>query len=155
MDTALRATVVDRFLDWLGRRLAGKLTRTSPGYHPFTFSEPAALRRALRPADVLLVEGNQRLSSVIKYFTQSTWSHAALFVGDAVGAPADGGELRCLIEANLEHGVVAVPLSKYASFNTRICRAGERVRLRLPTPVAEPAPVGRCNTSLVEVSRRQ
>ena len=26
------------------------------------------------------------------------------------------------IEANLDEGVVAVPLSKYAAFNTRICR---------------------------------
>jgi hypothetical protein len=32
------------------------------------------------------------------------------------------GEQACLIEANLEEGVVAVPLSKYAAFNTRICR---------------------------------
>jgi hypothetical protein len=34
------------------------------------------------PGDVLLVEGNRRVSTTTKYLTQSTWSHAALYVGD-------------------------------------------------------------------------
>lgn len=38
----------------------------------------------LRPADVLLVEGNTRISTVIKYLTQSNWSHAALYIGNAL-----------------------------------------------------------------------
>ena len=36
---------------------------------------------SLKPGDVLLVEGNNHISGVIKYLTQSTWSHAALYVG--------------------------------------------------------------------------
>jgi hypothetical protein len=76
----------------------------------------------LQPGDVLLVDGNQRISSAIKYLTQSTSSHAALFVGNALGSPPGGGEPTPLIEANLEEGVVAVPLSKYAAFNVRVCR---------------------------------
>ena len=39
---------------------------------------PSALRATLQPGDVLLVEGNNHISGVIKYLTQSTWSHAAL-----------------------------------------------------------------------------
>ncbi len=39
---------------------------------------------ALQPADVLLVEGNTRLSVPIKYLTQSNWSHATLYIGDAL-----------------------------------------------------------------------
>jgi hypothetical protein len=31
--------------------------------------------------EVLLVEGNGHISGVIKYLPQSTWSHAALYVG--------------------------------------------------------------------------
>jgi len=92
------------------------------GYEPFTPSDPAALRRVLQPADVLLVDGNQRISSAIKYLTQSTWSHAALYVGDTLGTPPKSGEQTSLIEANLEEGVVAVPLSKYTPFNIRVCR---------------------------------
>ena len=34
----------------------------------------------------------------------------------------EGGDPVCLIEADLANGVVAVPLSKYESYNTRICR---------------------------------
>jgi hypothetical protein len=37
---------------------------------------------------VLLIEGNTRLSVIIKYLTQSTWSHAALYVGDVLGTSA-------------------------------------------------------------------
>jgi hypothetical protein len=114
--------LVDSLLDELGRRIAGRLETPCVGYEPFTPSDPITLRRALRPADVLLVEGNHRLATAIRYLTQSTWSHAALFVGDALEEPRDGREARTLIEANVGEGVVAVPLSKYACFNTRICR---------------------------------
>ncbi len=113
---------VDTLLDRLGRRIAGRLQRPCPGYEPFTPSDPTTLCRTLRPADVLLIEGNQKLATAIKYLTQSTWSHAALYVGDALGEPQDGSEPSTLIEANVGEGVVAAPLSKYECSNTRICR---------------------------------
>ena len=117
-------TMLDRF----GRWMAERLEETSSGYEPYTPSDPDTLARVLQPGDVLLVEGNTRVSAAIKYLTQSTWSHAALYVGDLMpeGAPvglgAGDGRLR-LIEANLGEGCVAVPLGKYESYNTRICRA--------------------------------
>jgi len=113
----------DTFLDKLGRWLAGRLEDTSSGYEPYTPSDPETLRRVLEPGDVLLIEGNQRVSAAIKYLTQSTWSHSAFYVGDALPAPEDGSERRRLIEVNLGEGCVAVPLSKYRTYNTRICRA--------------------------------
>ena len=79
--TAARDTLADR----LGRALARKLDEPVPGDKPFTHANVAALRRVLQPGDVLLVEGNSRVSVAIKYLTQSTWSHAALYVGNAVG----------------------------------------------------------------------
>jgi len=111
----------DEFLDWFGRKIADRLTETS-GYEPFTSSDPDTLRSSLRPGDVLLVEGSQKVSSAIKYLTQSTWSHSALYVGERLTSLSDGSELHELIEVNLGEGCVAAPLSKYASFNTRICR---------------------------------
>jgi hypothetical protein len=114
--------VLDTVLDWIGRRIARGLTRASSGYEPFTHADPAALQRALLPADVLLVAGNRKLSTAIKYLTQSTWSHAALYIGDALGTPAGGEEPKRLIEVEVGQGCIAVPLSKYATFNTRICR---------------------------------
>lgn len=89
---------------------------------PFQTVDPAQLQACLRPGDVLLVEGNSRISLAIKYLTQSTWSHAALYVGDALLRNRSGSPASALIEADLQHGVIAVPIAKYATFNTRICR---------------------------------
>ena len=76
-------TAFDNALDWFGRWLAQHLRREVPGEEPFVPSDPAALRRTLRPGDVLLVAGSSKLSTAIKYLTQSTWSHAALYVGES------------------------------------------------------------------------
>ena len=113
----------DTFLDRLGRYLARRLQTESSGYEPYTPSDPETLRRVLVPGDVLLIEGNQKISAAIKYLTQSTWSHSALYVGDALPEPHDGSERPRLVEVNLGEGCVAVPLSKYRTYNTRICRA--------------------------------
>lgn len=112
----------DRLLEALGKRLAGFLDKRSPGYEPTTPSDPNALRASLRPGDILLVEGDTRISAVIKYLTQSTWSHAAMFVGPIEGASEPDGEPHVLVEAYLGEGVITAPLSKYRDFHTRICR---------------------------------
>jgi hypothetical protein len=113
----------DTLLDRVGRFLARRLQEESSGYEPYTPSDPDTLRRTLQPGDILLIEGNQRISAAIKYLTQSTWSHSALYVGDALPDPGEGKERPRLIEVNLGDGCVAVPLSKYRTYNTRICRA--------------------------------
>jgi Permuted papain-like amidase enzyme, YaeF/YiiX, C92 family len=106
----------------IGRVIARYLEKPMRGHEPFTPSDPAALRQSLEPGDVLLVEGNSHISGVIKYLTQSTWSHAALYVGPIRGANTHEGEPHVLIEAQVGEGVVSSPLSKYYSYHTRICR---------------------------------
>ena len=113
---------VAQVLDVIGRVIARYLERPVQGYEPFTSSDPVALRKSLEPGDVLLVEGNSHISRVIKYLTQSTWSHAALYVGPVEGANTQEGEPHVLIEAEIGRGVVSAPLSKYYSYHTRICR---------------------------------
>jgi permuted papain-like amidase YaeF/Yiix C92 family enzyme len=113
---------VAKVLDTIGRAIARYLEKPVQGYEPFTPSDPAALRISLEPGDVLLVEGNSHISRVIKYLTQSTWSHAALYVGPIEGANAHDGEPHVLIEAEIGEGVVSAPLSKYYAYHTRICR---------------------------------
>ena len=105
-----------------GDAIARYLGKPSAGYEPFTPSDPEALRHALKPGDVLLVEGNSHVSGVIKYLTQSTWSHAALYVGPIRDTSAPDGEPHVLIEAEIGEGVVSSPLSKYVQHHTRICR---------------------------------
>ena len=65
------------------------------GYEPFTPSDPEQLRGLIQPGDVLLVEGNNRISGIIKYLTQSTWSHAALYVGPIDGASSRTANSMC------------------------------------------------------------
>lgn len=113
----------DTLLDKLGLWLADRLRSPSSGYKPYTPSDPETLQATLKPGDVLLIEGDQKVSAAIKYLTQSTWSHAALYIGDALGQTNEAGEALCLVEVNLGEGCVASPLSRYQTYNTRICRA--------------------------------
>ena len=108
--------------DSFGRVVARYLEKPAQGYEPLTPGDAETLRATLRPGDVLLVEGNNHISGVIKYLTQSTWSHAALYVGPIGDRVAADGEPLVLVEANIGQGVVAVPLSKYGRVHSRICR---------------------------------
>jgi hypothetical protein len=108
-------------LRWMGGRLARYLSTPIRGAQAAT-SSPEQLAAALKAGDVLLVEGNTRVSTAIKYLTQSTWSHATFHIGDALGPPVPGEEPRVLIEADMLHGIRAVPLSDVSGLNTRICR---------------------------------
>ena len=88
----------------------------------------------IRPCDVLLVEGRSRVSEVIKVITQSSWSHAALYVGrlhdienpilrervrEHYNGPLDE---QLIIESLLGRGTFVNPLSRYRDFHLRICR---------------------------------
>ena len=110
-----------------------ELTRRRRRYERFVFNDEQKLKATIRPGDVLLVDGNQRVSQAVKYLTQSSWSHSAIFIGDALlrkwpDRKAEmmrkhGREARyMLVEALVEKGVVASPLVKYLDFNIRICR---------------------------------
>jgi len=109
-------------LETIGKKLARFLSQEIQPDHSATCS-PAMLRATLRKGDVLLVEGNSRFSSAIKYLTQSTWSHAALCIADGpdFNEAADyGGEL---LEADVVEGVRIIDLERYSHVHTRICRS--------------------------------
>ncbi len=111
---------------WFKRKVTGLLVRYLTGkvrgYQTFSVSSPEYLQSILHVGDGILEEGNQRFSTAVKYLTQSTWSHAAIYVGPVDSPDEPDAEVPTLIEADLENGVIAVPLSKYAGLNTRICR---------------------------------
>ena len=64
----------------LGQRLARNIAGPVHVHGTSTAPDLVVLQAPLRPADVLLVEGHSKVSSAVKYLTQSTWSHAALHV---------------------------------------------------------------------------
>jgi hypothetical protein len=109
-------------LQKIGARLAHYLAKPRKGATRIATTTPEKLANSLRPGDVLLVEGNSTFSTAIKYLTQSSWSHAALFVGDALPAAAEGMEQPVIVEADVNDGVRSVGLSFYTPFHTRICR---------------------------------
>jgi len=118
---------------WLRRAVARLLNRPVAAYELRVPNDMARVHRQIRKGDVVLVEGELRISQLVKYATQSQWSHSALYVGDELlrrggrlreqavrtfGALAD----RLLIEALTDEGVVAAPLAKYERHNIRVCR---------------------------------
>ena len=107
---------------WLGRRLARFLSRPVHVHSPSAAVNLANLTACLQPADVLLVEGTTRISTAIKYLTQSTWSHAALYVGDALGKRSAAGEALIFVEADINDGVRAVAASAFEGLHCRVCR---------------------------------
>lgn len=100
----------------------------------FPLSDFERIRYEVRPCDVLLIEGRNHVSDVIKFITQSAWSHAALYVGrihdieDPIirykaleyfnGTP----DTQLLIEGIIGKGTVITPLSFYRQDHIRICR---------------------------------
>lgn len=113
----------DRLKETISAAILRFLSKPTYRYAPFFAPDPETVRIALQPGDVVLTEGNTRLSAIIKFLTQSTWSHAALYVGERPDDLATNGEPNVLLEAEAETGVTTVPLSKYVHFNLRICRA--------------------------------
>jgi hypothetical protein len=124
-------------MGWVRRQLfrlaAEALTKPRGSYELLQPNDLEHLRRTIRKGDVILVDGDQRVSEVIKYLTQSMWSHAALYVGDELlrRHPSQREELvaehgtdaeHLLVEALMESGVIASPISKYEHFNVRVCR---------------------------------
>jgi hypothetical protein len=120
------------FRRWLTDQLVDFLTQPLSSYQRHSWNDFEELKRHIRKGDVLLVEGDSRVSTVIKYLSQSSWSHSALYIGDELvrrGGPAGeqaleafGDEASHLLLEALPRGVAASPLSKYIDFNIRLVR---------------------------------
>ena len=107
-------------LGTLGDWLSCYLSEPIAGNRALEPTDPSLLSACLRPGDVVLVEGDTRVSTAIKYLTQSTWSHAALYIGEAYAGW--GGGAQGFIEADLREGVRRVGLEAFQGFHCRICR---------------------------------
>ncbi len=122
-----------RIAKYLNNKFTDWLTEDRP-VPDFPICDFERIRYELRPCDVILTEGRSRVSDVIKYATQSTWSHAALYIGrihdiedpqvrslalDHFNGPPD---TQLLVEGILGRGTVISPLTFYRQDNIRICR---------------------------------
>ena len=117
---------------WLTNRLARYMSEPVGHYDLRAPNDFDRLKAAIRKGDVLLVEGDQRVSAVIKYLTRSSWSHAVLYIGDELLRRDDNLKRRAqetfgdaaehLIVEALFDGVVASSLARYIAYNVRLCR---------------------------------
>jgi hypothetical protein len=109
--------------DMLSQWMVQDLMREVRNYQRRVPNDLTRLKEVLRPGDVILVEGNTHLSQIIMYLTQSSWSHSAMYIGDALlrwgGPEADRalesfGEdaAHLLMESDLDSGVAVAPLTK-------------------------------------------
>ncbi len=130
--TSLRSPLIT-LKEWLKQVVARRLNREAAAYEVKVPNNMERLYKHIRKGDVVLVEGMLRISQLIKYTTQSQWSHCALYIGNELfrrggrlrdEALAKFGELadRLLVEALTDEGVVASPLAKYRWHNIRVCR---------------------------------
>jgi hypothetical protein len=114
--------------EWFVRHI----TRPRREYRRYVFNDAKKLKSRIRPGDVVLVDGDQHVSQVVKYLTMSPWSHSAIYIGSALlRDPAHRDEVRrrygkearhLIAEALVDRGVVVEPLVKYIDFNIRVCR---------------------------------
>lgn len=127
------ARLSKRFEDRITNFLTRLLTRPLPSYEQRVPNSLTRLKSQLHKGDVILVEGDQRVSQVIKYLTTSSWSHTALYIGDDLRGhdPELAAELdarfgpeakHLIIEADNPNGVACAPLAKYMRYNIRVCR---------------------------------
>ena len=80
--------------------------------------DPQTLASVLKRGDVLLSDGNTRLSSLVKRVTRSPWSHVSLYVGPL----EDGPDPRCVVEADVAAGVRSIRLSELNALQVRVLR---------------------------------
>ncbi len=119
--------------NWLIGKLSAYLTREKPR-KPSYFCDFDRICHEVKPADVLLIEGQNRISHIIQRVTLSPWSHSALYLGrlhdiDDVktrelihsfyqGPPGD----QLLIESIVGKGTIISSIQDYKNEHVRLCR---------------------------------
>jgi len=120
-------------LSWIGKEVVEWLTIDPPNIKQ-SIGDFKALQFNIRPADVLLVSGSSRVSTIIQDITHSSWSHVAIYLGrlnditdkdtrEHVRAMYDGDESdQLIIEPMPDKATIISNLATYASSNVRLCR---------------------------------
>lgn len=117
----------------INKRLASYLMQQieSPKLQFFNFER---MLDELIPGDVILIEGRNRGSEIIKYVTFSPWTHSALYIGPIYKIKDESlrkklsqqypehNEEPLIIESIIGQGTMVNSLKKYNQEHMRICR---------------------------------
>lgn len=118
---------------WFIKKISNYLSAEKPK-EPSYLCDFDRICHEVRPADVLLIEGENRISKLIQRLTHSPWTHACLFIGRL--HDIDDPQIRehvhkhykgklndqLIIESIIGKGTIITPLSEYKNEHIRICR---------------------------------
>ncbi len=122
------------FTDWIITTVSQWLTKNDSLPRRTYLCDFNHIRKQVRPGDVLLIEGHNRVSTVIRHITQSPWTHAALYIGQLRNiedvklremakedSEADP-ERQLIIESEINSGTIISPITNYQDYHVRILR---------------------------------
>jgi hypothetical protein len=119
--------------EWLKQKMAARLSR-EPTRTPSYLCDFDRITQEVRPGDVLLVEGKSKIAKIIRNVTNSTWTHAALYIGrlHSIDDPTirelvmryfkGSPSVQLLIESQIGVGTIIRPITFYKNDHLRICR---------------------------------
>ncbi len=122
------------FTDWIITQLSRwMLKNTSPAQTDYLCNFET-VKNEIQIGDILLVQGRNRISAIIRHITESRWTHAALYIGklNAIhdpeirhlliqhGNPDPNTQL--IIESEIGLGTAIAPLTNYQNEHIRILR---------------------------------
>lgn len=120
--------------EWLLKKFSNYLTKDINTDNRTYLCDFDRICHEIIPGDVLLVEGANRISQIIKRITHSPWTHAALYVGrlHSIEDPELRQQLRkfyhgpagkqLLVESIVGHGTIIKSVTEYKGNHIRICR---------------------------------
>lgn len=118
---------------WVIRKVSAYLSKEKPT-EPSFLCDFDRICHEVRMADVLLIEGSNRISKLIQRVTHSPWTHAILYIGHL--HDIDDPQIRelvlksyhgklndqLIIESIIGKGTIISSLSEYKNSHIRICR---------------------------------
>lgn len=119
---------------WLFKKLCNHYTGEIKNTRQSSLCDFSRVCREILPGDVLLIEGNQRISKYIKSITHSIWTHASIYIGrlHSIEDPEtqkivsenfhglSGDQL--LVDTLVGQGTFIRSIKEYEGRHIRICR---------------------------------
>lgn len=120
------------FSEWIIEKVGQWLLKEEPPSRAY-LSDFNSICDDIRPGDVLLIEGRSRASRIIKYISQSPWSHAVLYIGrldniedkkfrEIAKKHCECTSEQLIIESEIGLGTIISSITKYKDDHVRILR---------------------------------
>lgn len=126
---------MSRFADWVIQHVSQWLLKNDDKLpQNSSYTDFGAMCEHIRPGDVLLVAGRNRVSNIIRHITYSPWSHSSLYIGrlKEIRDPELHKKIKAfyqedenqqlMIESEMGVGTTIVPLEVYRAEHIRLMR---------------------------------